>query len=105
MYAGFVLVLKTKWVSALVDSIVLPSKLMCVDGMAEQESDFSNIYLEDKETKTCSTEDVIKWLITELGKMDPKAFTLAATTLGMMVDSVKLAVEEFMAMADEAILD
>jgi len=37
--------------------------------------------------------------------MDPKAFTLAAITLGMLFDSVKLSAEEFMARLMKQILD
>jgi len=51
---------------------------------------------EEDEEKTLR-HDAIKWLIIDLGKMDPEAsFTVAATTL------FRLTAEEFMAMADEA---
>jgi len=61
-YEGFcVSAKKTKWVRALVDSIVPPAKLMYVNEMADQESNFSNIYMEGEDTKRCSSrQDAIK---------------------------------------------
>jgi len=43
-----------------------------------------------------------KWSISKLGKMDPKAFTLASTILKFSIVSVKIIAEEFMVVANKA---
>jgi len=104
-YAGFrVSARQTKWVSAVVDAIIPPSQSLFANPTTETEdNDDSNGYMEDEETEEhTSRHDAIKWLIIELGKMDPEVFTIAATTLGMPIQAAKLTAEEFMAMADEA---
>jgi len=83
-YAGFcVSARQTKWVSAVVDAIILPSHSLFANPTADTEdNDDSNSYIEDKEDEEKTLRhDATKWLIVELGKMDPEAFTVTATTL------------------------
>ncbi len=68
-----------------------------------EDNNDANSYIDDEEEdKHTSRHDAIKWLIVELAKMDPEAFTVTATMLRMPIQSVKFTVEEFMAMAEEA---
>jgi len=104
-YAGFrISARQTKWVSAVVDAIIPPAHSLFANPITETEdNNDANSYIDDEEEdKHTSRHDAIKWLIIELGKMDPEAFTVAATTLGMPIQSVKFTAEEFMAMAEEA---